>query len=470
MQINEKKLARQNLGVDRWFDNDCNGIFGWHTGVGKTYGTALAINRVEKFFKDTYLIIVPSSVLEVQWKQAITVFFPKHLQERIIIKTVHTILQENIQYEVGTLVIDELHEFVTEDRLTLLDKSKIKHTRFLGLTASSDDKRFWKILKFYKVVDMIDAEEARREGYVAEFIEYNLGLLLTDVEKEIYDNLTSTISKTMPKFQNNLDYANKVLQGGKAPNGVFYSGAGWAMGMAIKKGWRTDLNLSLESNRLINDLWNPSNFIGYARALVNAIRGRKSLLCTATSKYNTTLKLLKKFDKVKTIIFSESTEFADKIGIILNNGNCPTVVYHSNLKTIVLPSTVSGKFIKKGKVRLKREALEKIRTGKARVLSTAKSLDRGLDITDLRFSITTSGTQNPTQYKQRTGRSTRKEENSIFSDVPVLLVNLYIADTQDEVWLQRRQIGSTHQPIIVNSIEDISYIPPSNIEFTLNDL
>ena len=470
MQINEKKLARQELGVDRWFDNDCKGIFGWHTGVGKTYGAGLAIKRLEKFFKNTYFVIVPSSELERQWKRNIEEFFPKHLQERILVKTVHLVLQENIQYEVGTLIIDEVHEFTTEDRLTLLDGSKIKHTRFLGLTASSDDKHFWKIKKYYKVIDLIDSEEAHREGYVADFIEYNLGLLLTDVERETYNNLTNTISKTMPKFENDLGYAQKVLQGGKAANGVYYSGAGWAMGMAIKKGWKTDLNLSLESHRLINDLWNPSNFIGYARALINAIRGRKNLLCTATSKYNTTLKLAKKFDKVKTIIFSESTEFADKIGIILNNGNCSTVVYHSNLKTIIAPSPISGKFIKLGKTRLKKEALEKIRTGKARILSTAKSLDRGLDITDLRMSITTSGTQNPTQYKQRTGRPTRKEENSLFADVPVLLVNLYIIDTQDEIWLQRRQANSKHQPIIVNSIDDISYIPPSNIEFTINDL
>lgn len=470
MQIDEKKLARQEVGIDRWFDNDCNGILGWHTGVGKTFGTSLAIKRIEKFFRDTYFIIVPSVPLEKQWKDKLAEFFPKHLQERIIVKTLHTVLQENLQYEVGTLIIDEVHEFVTEDRLKLVNGTIIKHTRFLGLTASSDDKNFWKILKYYKVVDLIDSEEAHREGYVAKFIEYNVGLLLTDVEKEVYDNLTATISRNMPKFENNLDYANKVLQGGKSANGVWYSGAGWAMGMAIKKGWKTNLNLELESNRLINDLWNPSNFIGYARALVNAIRARRTLLCTATAKYNTTLKIAKKFDKVKTIIFSESTEFADKIGIILNNGNCPTVVYHSSLKTIVSTSPKTGKFIKLGKTRLKKEALEKIRTGKARILSTAKSLDRGLDITDLRLSIVASGTQNPTQNKQRTGRSTRKEEDSMFSDVPVLLINLYIVDTQDEIWLQKRQVNNKHQSIMVNSIEDISYIPPSNIEFTLNDL
>ncbi len=470
MQIDEKKLARQELGVDRWFDNNCKGIFGWHTGVGKTFGTSLAIKRIEKLFKDTYFIIVPSSELEKQWKHKITEFFPKHLQERILIKTLHTVLLENIQYEVGTLIIDEIHEFVTEDRLRLIDGSIIKCKRFLGLTASDDDKHFWKILKHYKVVDKISSEEAHQEGYVADFIEYNLGLLLTDTEKETYVSLTNTISKNMPKFENNLDYAQKVLQGGKAANGVYYSGAGWAMGLAVKKGWKTDLNLQLESHRLINDLWNPSNFIGYARSLINAVRGRKNLLCTATSKYNTTVKLLKKFDKVKTILFSESTDFADKIGIMLNNNDCPTVVYHSNLKTILKPSPKTGKFIKLGKTRLKRDALEQIRSGKARVLSTAKSLDRGLDITDLRFSITTSGSQNPTQYKQRTGRPTRKEENSIFSDVPVLLINLYIVETQDEIWLQKRQSKSKHQPIIVNSIDDISYIPPSNIEFTLEDL
>ena len=227
--------------------------------------------------------------------------------------------------------------------------------------------------------------------------------------------------------------------------------------------------MSLEQHKLIEEVWNPNTIIGCARSLLTAIRSRKELLNLAESKYVTTLNLVNKFDKVKTIIFSESTEFADKIGDILINNNHPTVVYHSNLQTKIVTSEKSNKLIKFGKTRLKTKAIADIKTGKARVLSTAKSLDRGLDIEDLRFGITTSGTQNATQYKQRRGRTGRKEAN-VFGDVPVLLVNLFIADTQDEKWLRNRQKDSVHEIIWVTTIDDISYTPPPNIEFTIKDL
>jgi len=470
MKIDPIKLERQTKGVDLWFNNNCQGILDYHTGVGKTFTASLAVKKLELIDKSTYVILVPSAELLVQWKRKLIEYFPKYLIERIVLKTVQSILSEDLQYEVGTLIIDEIHEFATEDRLRVFDQSIIKHKRFLGLTASGDDKNFRKILRFYKIIDYISAEEAKEKGYVADFIEYNLGLELSLREKELYDNFTEIINRNMPKFENNLTYAQYVMSGGKHNTGVYYSGVGWATALAMKKGWKHNLNLNNESERLINALWHPNNFIGYAKSLINAVRARKELLCTANEKYRITLELVKKFDKVKTILFSESTEFADKVAILLNKNKHPTVVYHSNLKTVMGTSSTTGKLIKMGKTRLKREALDKIRTGKARLLSTAKSLDRGLDIEDLRMSITTSGTQNPTQYKQRSGRPTRKEEDSMFSDLPVLLVNLYIKDTQDAIWLQKRQDNSKHEPIEVSTIEEIDYYPPANVEFSILDL
>jgi superfamily II DNA or RNA helicase len=468
MQIDEKKLARQELGVEKWLNNNRQGIFDWHTGVGKTFGAELCIKANEKIERDTYVITVASATLELQWKSKLN-HLPKHLLDRIVIKSAQTLLSEDIVYEVGTLIIDELHEFTTEERLKLIDSTLIKCKRFLGLTASGDDKNFRKITKFYSIIDVITAEEAKAEGYVAEFIEYNLAVSLTDNEKITYDKLTETISKNMPKFDNTLSMAQKILVGGKHDNGTYYSGAGWALGWAIKKGWHRELNLSFESHKQIDDLWNPGVIIGYARALMNAIRGRKDFLCNVNAKYTTTLELVTKFNKVKTIIFSESTDFADKIGIILNENKNPTVVYHSNLKTRIVTSEKSGKLIKQGKTRLKNEALASIKSGKSRILATAKSLDRGLDIEDLRFSITASGSQNPTQYKQRNGRTGRKEKG-IYADVPVLLVNIYVKDSQDEKWLANRQSNNKHEPIVVSSVEDISYTPAPNKEFTINNI
>ncbi len=239
--------------------------------------------------------------------------------------------------------------------------------------------------------------------------------------------------------------------------------------MAVSKGWRMNLNLADPAQKMIEDLWNPNVFIGYARNLINAVRGRKDLLCTANAKYNATLEIINKFDKVKTILFSESTVFADKIGLLLNKANHPTVIYHSQLKTTMATSAKSGKFIKMGKVRLKREAIEKIRSGRARIMSTARSLDKGFDVPDLRMSITTSGSQNATQYKQRSGRPTRKEDGAI-GEEPVLLINLFIRETQDEIWLKGRQEKNRHESIEVSTVDEITYTPQPNVEFSMLDL
>ncbi len=467
MQVNPIQLERQLEGISKWFDSDCDGILNYATGVGKSYTTNLGIERLEKQNQESYLIVVPGAELEIQWNNKLLEYFPKSISNRIVVKTAHKILAENIQYEVGTLIVDEIHEFHTEDRIKLIDNTKIKCKRFLGLTASADDKNFYKILKHRKVVDVITKQEAIDKGFIAQVIEYNLGLQLTPKERETYDILSLTISNLMPKFDNNLEYAQKVLNGGKDRNNQYYSGAGWATSLAFKKGWKHGLNLTYPAHKQIDDLWNPSYFIGWANRLITAIRGRKALLCNANAKYNATLAIINKYNKVKTIIFAESTDFADKIGVILNNHNHPTVVYHSNLATKLVTSPVSGKLVKFGKIRQKKEALSRIRLGQARVLAVTKALDRGLDVPDLRMSIVASGSNSTTQNTQRGGRAGRKEQDE---DEPVLLINLYMVDTQDEIWLNNRQQNNTHECIIIDKVEDIMYTPPSNVEFTINDI
>lgn len=470
MQIDEKKLARQQLGVIRFKDNNFVGIFDWHTGVGKTFGAELVIKYIEKYIENgTYVIAVPSDALLKQWQAKLNQSLPKYLLQRIIIKTLYTLISESITYECGTLIVDEIHEFYTEDRQKILDrKSIVKCKRILGLTASTDDKNFKHILKYLPIVDIITKEEAEEQGFVASFVEYNLGLNLNEKELEHYQNFSITVSELMPKFNKDISLAQKVIAGGKDNYGKFWAGAGWAYSIARKNGWLRTLDISIPENKEIDDNWNPNIIINQARQLMTAVRVRREILFNCVSKYNTTLEIAKKFNQVKTIVFSESIEFADNIGKILNDNNQPTVVYHSKLKTIITTSPKSGKFLKIGPVRLKRLAIESINNGQARILATTKALDRGLDVQDLRCSVTTSGTQNPTQYKQRNNRSTRKEYG-IFGDMPVLLINLYIKDTQDEKWLKARQINNTHIPIEVTSVNDINYYPPANKEFITHD-
>ena len=93
-------------------------------------------------------------------------------------------------------------------------------------------------------------------------------------------------------------------------------------------------------------------------------------------------------------------------------------------------------------------------------------MDKGLDVLDLRFSIITSGTTSINQEIQRKSRAGRKE---VDNDDPVLHVNLYFKDTQDELWLRKRQQNNSTAPIFIETVEEVSYRPQPNY-FNYEDL
>lgn len=466
MQIDKVKEQRQLEGVQRVIDNDYQGILAWHTGVGKTYGAVLFIKEIERIFKGTYLITVPSNTLVTQWQNKLNKLLPKNVINRIVIKSVTTILQEGVRYIVDTHIDDEIHENHTDERLKLFDGTIIESKKFLGLTASVDDKNFRKILKYHRIVDVISADEAKEKGFVADTVEYNLGVNLTKPEQERYDKYSATINEQMPKFNNDLKLAQKVISGGLASDGKHYSGLGFAWGIAVKKNWNPNLDKNIPHYKLIDDLWNPNKIVGCANALMNAVRLRRKLLCDANSKLEAVLQIANKFNNVKTILFSESTDFATKVAKVLNDNNHKTVVFHSKIQPVMMPGK-TGKLIKFGATRLKNLAIESIVKGTAKFLSTVSAFDKGMDIVDIRMTVTTSGTSNTTQYTQRGGRAGRKESDS---DRPVLLINVYCINTQEEKWLTDRQRNNSQQPFVVTSVDDITYYPTPNNEFTLSDL
>lgn len=465
INVDKVREERQLEGVERWIKHSCKGTFFYATGVGKTYTALLAIDRIEKQRKPIYLITVPSYEVAKQWERQIEERYSKNTQERILIRTAQTLIEGNVVYDVDVLIVDESHEFASEERIRIINGELVKYKAILALTASADDKHYSKVKQYAPIIDIITEEEAKEKGFIAEFIEYNLSLSLTADEQKYYDSCSQMISDELPKFNNDLTLAQRCISGGKDPkSGFYYAADNWALGLAIKKGWHQKLNLRYEEHRELDNLWNPGKIVGYALRLMKGIRNRRSVLIHAKSKYDTTAELINKFNKVKTIVFSESTDFADKVYENINN-KYPAVVYHSNLKTLIRPSEKTGKPIKVGAVRRKREAVEAIRSGKSRIIVTSKALDKGFDVQDLRFGLTASGTQNPTQYKQRGGRVKRKELN-IFDDCMVLLVNLYIKNSQDEKWLKNRQKNALHKIFDVENIDNISYVPPANSEYS----
>jgi superfamily II DNA or RNA helicase len=466
LKLDPIREARQLECIDKWEASNYNGIADWYPGTGKTYLAILAIQRIEKMYRSTYVISVPNEIIYKQWIKTLE-SFPIHLKNRIIVITKGTLLSGTLKYKgVGLFIIDEVHEYTSEKSEPLLDKSIIEHKMFLGLTGTTNHANFRNVTKHYNIIDTVTEYEAKSKGFIAEMIEYNYGLTMTKRDTEIYENYTKLINELMVTFDNNLMKAQYICYGGVNPaNGIKYQSGQWAMALAMKKGWSNKLDLNIPAHAEIDKKYNPSSFISQANLLLTIVNRRKRLLSDTSIKQETVVKLLKRFPDTKTIVFSESTKFADRVGLLLNEAGIKTSVFHSKIKTQMRPGK-TGKLVKFGAVRLKREAIEGLTTGSIKVLSTTRSLDKGLNIPDLRFSIITSGTSSIDQETQRKARAGRKEAES---DDPVLNVNLYIKDTQDEVWLRKRQENNNSSPIFVDKLEDIVYKPQPNY-FNYDDL
>lgn len=458
MKIDKKKLERQQLGVKKWFDAFCIGCLHYFTGVGKTYTAILCIKRLLRVNpKESIVIIVPSEELQKQWKSVLNTLLTKKQQSTINIFTSHYIVTNELRIQTNTLIVDELHEYYSDEHIKVINGDYIKYTKCLGLTATYEDSknRHKLIENLYPIIDEIDEATALREGYISPFIEFNLALELSEREQEQYNKLSDIIKNNINKFgKNGIVLATKCVSGGKHKDGKKYEASHFVYGWAHHKGWRKNLDVSNPQSAQIEELWNPRKIFGYAINLLNAIRKRKNMLYSSDVKLDACVKILHKFSDIKSIVFSQSTAFADKLNLQLNYEDLNSVVYHSQLPTELRPNK-NGKLIKFGKVRLKRLALEKIKSWKAGILCTASSLDKGLDIPEIALGLTASGTSNFTQYKQRGGRA--KRINLFNDDKVALLINLYFKDTKDETWLRKRQSKSNHTIYEISSIDDIKF-------------
>ncbi len=460
-QLNEKKYKRQLIGKDRWFNSlslglshkDRSGCLNYMTGVGKTFTAIIILKEYfNKYPNSVVTILCPSNLIK-QWENNLKSNFNYETRKFINIYSPDYLLTNEIILNPRLLIVDELDAFYSEQRVKLIDKTYIRYVDILGLTATYEDlnDRHLYVRDFCPIVDKIAEKEALNEGYISEYIEYNLGIEFSPEEQEEHKKLSELIRKGLSKFDNQLDLCYKCIQGGKH-KGQSYTSTQFCTGWAQHKGWTAN------APQEVQDLWHPRTVFSYAVHLSKTIRKRKELIYNNGSKLSTTVQIMNKFVNTKSVIFSQSTEFANTLyGIVNQMHPDNSVIFHSKVETQYFPSPKTGKNIKHGKVRLKKRAIDRITKGLSNHLITGSSLDKGLDIPELKLGVTTSGTQNPTQYKQRKGRTARvdkKDEQSVS-----IVVNIYMKNSKELDWLKKRQDKGSNIIYWIDSVDDISYKP-----------
>ena len=307
------------------------------------------------------------------------------------------------------------------------------------------------------------------KGYISKYLEYNVPCYLTPKEQEAYDHYTKQIQAHLRKFGSKMQLhrANLCLSGGKGLDGVWRKNWVWCNVYAQKLG-----NWYPGCPKEVNDIWNPNKLMGYAKNLMKYIKLRKDILYNTPSKGVASLDIIQKFNENKTIVFSQSTAFADKLDLRLNElDDGMSVAYHSNLLPQMLPSPKTGNIIKFGQKRLKDRAIDRIRSNKSRVICTASALDVGFNVEDMNMAIVASGTSNPNQRQQRKGRVARLDLNSLYpQDEIVLMINLYVPNTKDEDWLKESQKRNKNVIYWVDGVDDLNYNPTKRKVFNLNKI
>lgn len=393
-----KRTKRQITAINRWIESDCKGTLEFATGVGKTMSAMIAIKKLRKTNKNLKVnVVVPTKYLKAQWE--------KELKNQKITKVnvyvINTYLKS--QPETDLLILDEIHNYGSEQRIKIFD---FKYSYILGLTATiyRKDMMHQVIEKYAPVVDTIDLEEAREEGYVSDYIVYNLGITLSEQDKMYYTFLNKEFYKHFAVFGRDFNLAMSCL---------------------------ADKNARERYSKLSG--LEPDKLAFHAVRFNKFMQLRKNFLYNLPSKADVAKTILAKFPETKTITFSENTDFADKLTELIPD----SVSYHSNLKK-------SDKNL----------SLEKFHSNKARVINSSKALDEGTDIGDIELVIITSSRAVERVNTQRTGRGIRFKPNKL-----AVIVNIYVKKSKDEEWLLARQNKSSNIYWIEN-VTDIKFERP----------
>jgi superfamily II DNA or RNA helicase len=306
----------------------------------------------------------------------------------------------------------------------------------LGLTAILErkDGRHDLLNLHCPIIDTVDMAEARSKGYVSPYRIYNLGLTLNPIEERQYHRYTDIFNSTFAKFDHKFDVAMAVYAGGgKYVNGAYCRTSRQAANVWSKKTGHS-----------------PEMLMRWGRQWGWAMRERKTFLYTLDRKIDYVVDIADKF-QVPTIVFSETTSFADEI--VKRLGREVSRAYHTQLRTEA--RMIDGKLKKFGKTRLQKEALQLFNDKKIRVLSTARALDEGFNVEGIEVAIIASYTSSKRQNIQRMGRALRFIEGK-----KAMIVNMYVRSSQEEKWLKEAQ-GKREPVIDIKSVDDISNVLPS---------
>jgi superfamily II DNA or RNA helicase len=499
MELDITKIDRQKAGINKWRNANGKGTLAHPPRFGKTYeAIVFAINpHLNNNSNNRVIVLVPSEITGKQWDDNLKSYADS--LDRITVYTANYLASNpEAKLECSFLIVDELQKFLTDDRKAMLDGTRIKHHYRLGLTGTYPRGIEW-IDTLYPIVDTITEEEAITNGWTSPFVEYNILLEFPVNDKARYEKFSKPITESLllvhpllstlireenkPIFENEL----KLLQACKAGfKTTTLSGAETYITydrlcntIAFMQGWSTSLDVSVPVNAELHALWSPMAIHERAKTFMDYIGRRNQLMIDNPIKLEMIGELIAR-NLVPTIIFNESTVFADSVADYINarfNGAYRAACYHSKLDSKVMIDPSTGEYFKfttgdrkglpktLGKDKIKSIVIQAFKEGYYHCISTAHALDEGLDVSTIEQVITTGGTTNPMTYQQRTARGKTMDSynpnkvtkifNLVFDDFSNSEGELIKSRDKTKLVVRQKETGSTVKWI--KTLDDIKF-------------
>jgi len=371
------RTERQKQIIKKWIDNSCMGGMECVTGFGKTFTSIQAIQIIKP---KSIIVIVPTKDLKIQWLSKLKEF--KILNyEVLIVNTAY-----KLKLHTDLLILDEAHNTGSAELFSLCWKNaSFKKLLWLSATIERKDDYQKELLKIAPKVDEVKFEEALKNGWIANYTMYNVGLELNNDEDIEYSRIQYKLDKLYDDVAKSTNSSYEYVR-----QNIFKMASKF-----LKEGY-------------------PN--VKYGAEYYKLIGQRKTLLYNANNKLLRTANYIKVNPDKKVLVFSQSQAFADKLQELVGDVG---VTIHSGMSD------------KDREYNLKR--FRDKRT-KIRAIISVKALNEGIDVPELDVGICASGTSSKKDMVQMLGRIVR-----LNGDKKALFFNLYIKGTQDLYWLKNRQ-------------------------------
>jgi len=301
-------------------------------------------------------------------------------------------------------VLDECHRYAADSFKRIFEVADCDYVMGLTATLEREDGLHDIILDYLQLIDQVTVDECLDNGWISPYTVYNVAVPLPDDEQIAYKK----VDNSFKHFAATLGFGGDAFR-----NAQKY----------LKSG-------SNEQR-------------GKAAMYYNAMRKRKTICLNNSNKVEATNDIIKALGKVNGLIFSGTTDFAEKLQEKLGD---ICMSFHSKI-TKKQQKDIVARF--------------KDKRTKVRYLSSVQALNEGFNVPDCSIAIIAGSNSTKRTFIQQLGRVVRMQVGK-----QAVIVNLYTPDTQDAVWTNKRLDGIDKKRVIFCTLDE--FINQINYEDTPN--